>query len=119
MGVEFRAFVNKTCLAFKTQELSRETEARKHRLLKKIQQRSESQGTNQNGDSEADMAKADRRRPKPFSLQRYTFHALGDYADTIRRFGTTDSFSTEPVSNTGLCFYIPTLYSTCPQCREN
>jgi len=28
----------------------------------------------------------------------YKYHALGDYVDTIRRFGTTDSYSTQPVS---------------------
>ena len=36
---------------------------------------------------------------RKFNLRVYKYHALGDYAETIRRFGTTDSFSTEPVSN--------------------
>jgi hypothetical protein len=34
---------------------------------------------------------------KKFNLQTYKFHSLGDYADTIRRYGTTDSYSTERV----------------------
>ena len=37
------------------------------------------------------------RKPKQFSLRRYKYHALGDYVSTIRRYGTTDSYSTEPV----------------------
>jgi hypothetical protein len=38
------------------------------------------------------------RREKAFNLNTYKFHALGDYASTIRQFGTTDSYSTEMVS---------------------
>jgi hypothetical protein len=37
-------------------------------------------------------------REKAFNLNTYKFHALGDYAATIRQFGTTDSYSTEMVS---------------------
>jgi len=36
-------------------------------------------------------------REKTFNLNTYKFHALGDYAATIRQFGTTDSYSTEMV----------------------
>jgi len=38
--------------------------------------------------------------PKHKKLNRktYKYHALGDYPDTIRQFGITDSFSTQPVS---------------------
>jgi hypothetical protein len=38
------------------------------------------------------------RRKKTFNLNTYKAHALGDYVETIRRCGTTDSYSTEPVS---------------------
>jgi hypothetical protein len=37
------------------------------------------------------------RRRKTFNLSTYKLHSLGDYVATIRRFGTTDSYSTEPV----------------------
>ena len=37
------------------------------------------------------------RRPKTLNLNTYKYHALGDYTATIRRYGTTDSYSTEPV----------------------
>ncbi|KAG6905246.1 hypothetical protein DXG01_003988 [Tephrocybe rancida] len=35
------------------------------------------------------------RRPKTLNLNTYKFHSLGDVADTIRHYGTTDSYSTE------------------------
>jgi len=38
------------------------------------------------------------RQTKEFSLKTYKFHLLGDYCNTIRWFGTTDSYSTQPVS---------------------
>lgn len=38
------------------------------------------------------------RRKKTLNLNTYKAHALGDYVETIRRYGTTDSYSTEPVS---------------------
>jgi hypothetical protein len=37
------------------------------------------------------------RRSKTFNLNTYKIHALGDYVATIRQYGTTDSYSTEPV----------------------
>lgn len=43
-------------------------------------------------------------RIRTFNLLTYKIHALGDYASTIRMFGTTDSYSTQIVS----CVYILT-----------
>jgi hypothetical protein len=37
-------------------------------------------------------------RIKKFTLNTYKYHACGDYPNTIRRYGTTDSYSTEIVS---------------------
>lgn len=42
--------------------------------------------------------KAGRRRCT-FNMETYKTHALGDYARTIMHFGTTDSYSTQIVSN--------------------
>lgn len=86
IGTAFRAFTAKTCAAFKTRELRREKEARQRRQQKK------------DGASESTPSSSV-SRPKTFNIQIYKFHALGDYADTICTFGTSDSFSTEPVSN--------------------
>ena len=38
------------------------------------------------------------RRAKTLNLNTYKHHVLGDYANTIRRYGTTDSYSTESAS---------------------
>lgn len=38
------------------------------------------------------------RRRKILNINTYKYHSLGDYAATIRRIGTTDSYSTESVS---------------------
>jgi hypothetical protein len=38
------------------------------------------------------------RKKKGVNLQTYKFHSLGDYAQFIRLFGGTDSFSTQTVS---------------------
>ena len=38
------------------------------------------------------------RKTKTFNLQTYKLHALGDYVEQIRLYGTTDSYSTQPVS---------------------
>jgi len=37
------------------------------------------------------------RQLKEFNLKTYKFHILGDYCSTIWHFGTTDSYSTQPV----------------------
>jgi hypothetical protein len=99
IGAEFRDFANKTCPAFNTRELAREVEARKRRHEKK------SQGRTQAGDAACHSFPVEQTsdamgpRPMKFTLLTYKFHALGDYANTIRQFGTTDSYSTESVSS--------------------
>jgi hypothetical protein len=37
--------------------------------------------------------------PKVLNLNTFKFHSLGDYADTIEAYGTSDSFSTKLVSD--------------------
>ena len=38
-------------------------------------------------------------KTKIFNLSTYKWHALGDYVNTIRRYGTTDNYSTQTVSH--------------------
>lgn len=80
LGNSFRLFVEKTCAAFQTRELERERVAR------------------QRSQAKTAVQKASLRKPKQLNLKTYKFHSLGDYVETIRRFGTTDSYSTQPVS---------------------
>jgi hypothetical protein len=92
LGAKIRAFTDTTCPSFDTKELPREIASRERRVLHAAQKQPKLQASH----SIKDVARA---RPKTFSLRRYTYHSFGDYADLIRQFGTSDSFSTEPVSN--------------------
>ena len=88
LGNRMRKFQAKTCAAFKTRELERERVAQMRRQEKK----SATAKTKPNSQTHSSA-----RQPREFNLKTYKFHALGDYCSTIRRFGTTDSYSTQPV----------------------
>lgn len=96
-GTRVRAFQEKTCAAFSTHELEREKAARRRRQDKV---KKASAGTNSKVTTETNsqpQKSSSGRQPKQFNLKTYKYHALGDYSYTIRRFGTTDSYSTQPV----------------------
>ena len=80
LTTQLRRFVKVTCAAFETKELPVEAAARRQREEK-------TQAKNLNSS-----------RPKGFNLLTYKVHALGDYVQTIRLFGTTDSYTTQIVS---------------------
>ncbi|KIK17395.1 hypothetical protein PISMIDRAFT_111536, partial [Pisolithus microcarpus 441] len=84
LGQQLRKFKEFTCTTFQTTELPSEAAA---------WQRAR--------EAKADSMSAPcsgMRRPKTFNLSTYKMHALGDYADTIRMFGMTDSYTTQIVS---------------------
>ena len=95
VGQQFREFKASVCAAYTTHELSWEVEARTRRQLK--------QAAKQNGvridkqRAPAGTALNNVKRTKVFNIQTYKFHALGDYVSTIRQYGTSDSYSSEPV----------------------
>ena len=80
LGKALREFKTKTCSMFATQELQREVNAWNHKQAKK-----------------STVVKAS-HKPKEFNMNTYKYHALGDITNTIREYGTTESYSTEPVS---------------------
>ena len=83
-------FQAKTCSAFATHKLERERAAQIRRQEKKMAT---------TGPANSDPQKRNSvRQTKEFSLKTYKFHSLGDYCNTIWRFGMTDSYSTQPVS---------------------
>jgi hypothetical protein len=55
---------------------------------------------------------------KTFNLTTYKLHSLGDYVKTIRHYGTTDSFSTEPVHCVTIFFFIQ-MTDVLPTLRVN
>lgn len=89
IGSALRHFATSTCSAFTTKELRREVAARQCRAMKQNVGRS---ATNCMPTTEQSGA-----RPKSFNVNTIKNHFLGDYANQIRRLGTTDSYSTEPV----------------------
>jgi hypothetical protein len=80
LGDHLREFERKVCPAFLTRELPREAAARQRRGAK----------DNARKPAAAKLAS--------FNISTYKVHALGDYVESIRQFGSTDSYSTEPVS---------------------
>jgi hypothetical protein len=81
LGNAFRHFSADVCPTYNTKELPREAEARRRRR--------------QHADSTKKAEPSDRGPSKKmFNLQTYKYHSLDDYSRTIRRFGTTDSYST-------------------------
>jgi hypothetical protein len=122
LGVKLRAFQQKTCTAFKTRELRREADARicrQNKITKSskpirtptqsvsapnIEPSHMSASTSTSARPKVAHSNESRqsttRLPKTLNLNTYKLHALGDYTDTIWRYGTTDSYSTEPVRAT-------------------
>jgi hypothetical protein len=82
-GRLMRCFREVTCSQFQTKELPREVAA---------QRRAQARGPTTEPRSIPGP-----RRPKTLNLLTPKFHALGDYVQTIKTFGTTDSFSTQVV----------------------
>ena len=88
LGRELCTFSAHTCPTFLTHELKCETERQLHRQQ---QLQSHTQCLSSQGPSISS------RQPKTFNLQTYKLHALSDYVSSIRRYGTTDSYSTQLV----------------------
>ena len=108
LGAQFRAFAEKTCSGFDTVELKREKEARQRRQMKRSEKQKAKNASNREAQNilATDLAAGSSsketkwgRHKKKFNLKSYKYHSLGDYTDMIRRYGTSDSFSTEPVGS--------------------
>jgi hypothetical protein len=126
LGNSLQGFQEKTCTMFQTRELERERAARRRRQEKNTAnggarpapatssnapttanriagptyppstEESTNAANDKPGPTPPTVSSA--RKPKYLNLNTYTYHALGDYAKTIQHFGTTDSYSTQPVS---------------------
>lgn len=107
LGNLLRNFQSKTCTAYATHELKREMAARIRKATKgysagkltttgpNIKNTEIGHPTNKkvNNKTKKDM----KRQYKTLNLNTYKDHSLGDYVETIRQYGTTDSYSTELV----------------------
>jgi len=97
LGKAFRHFDTKVCSAYGTKELPKETEARRRR-------RHAADPTGNAKTTDGGPLK------KTFNLQTYKYHSLGDYSRTIRRLGTTDSYSTSTVRIVRVAFQAVSLW---------
>ena len=99
---QIRRFQSYTCNFFDTWELPQEEAARSRRQQKK-------KSTNLLNPSPLVPAPATPSagtKKKLFNLILIKLHALGDYVKTIKTFGTTDSYSTQPVWITMFLLYL-------------
>ena len=87
LGSQFHEFHDRICPQFQTRELPCEVAAHQRHRSK--------QNHHSGGNSAAQFSKDPCQ--KTFNLDTYKYHSLGDYTSTIRRFGTTDSYSTTMV----------------------
>ncbi|KAJ8508258.1 hypothetical protein ONZ45_g9450 [Pleurotus djamor] len=87
LGRLMRDFERTTCTQFNTVELPREVNARVRRQAAGAAAPAQARTT------QASASAA--RKSKKLNLNIYKYHALGDYAATIREYGTTDSYSTQ------------------------
>ena len=97
LGQRLRQFQATTCDAYNTYELPSEEAARGRRTAAtRVKKRHDAPS-----EDVENLAKGGKtqRRPKVFNLSTYKVHALGDYTQAIRLFGTTDGFTTRVVSN--------------------
>jgi hypothetical protein len=92
-GKQIRRFQSHTCSFFDTRELPQEEAARSRHQKKK--KRSINPSPLAPAPSTATPSAGTKK--KLFNLVLIKLHALGDYVKTIKTFGTTDSYSTQPV----------------------
>jgi hypothetical protein len=115
VGQKLRDFKATVCSAYVTHELRQEVEARTRRSAKRAVTQIGKHSSSGDRAAESHSSPKNAQRTKTFNLQTYKFHALGDYVSTIRRYGTSDSYSSEPVSP--IYFIINTLLTN--YCRVN
>ena len=89
-GKELHRFIVKMCNNFSTKPLPKESEAHTCRKAK-AQSKAAPAVSNEAAKKPAD------KKQKLFNPNTYKLHAMGDYVEHIRRFGTTDSYSTQRV----------------------
>jgi len=84
LGEQLHYFLKTTCEAFPTKETPSEVASRARCNAQKVN----SSGSGSTG-----------AQQRGLNLSTYKLHALGHYPETIRHFGTTESYSTQTVSN--------------------
>jgi len=84
LGHQLRFFSTEICSNYDTLELPKEARARRRRKSKK-------------SPTELDETQGTAQHRVAYNMDTYKHHALGDYVQAIKTYGTCDSYSTEPV----------------------
>ncbi|KAI9057374.1 hypothetical protein FKP32DRAFT_1551893, partial [Trametes sanguinea] len=90
LGRQMRLFLRDVCSSYDTRELPKETTARARRKAATQAKSSSVAGT-----SRAPVLPALSVKRKTLNLSTYKFHRLADYPRCIRRWGTTDNYTTQ------------------------
>jgi hypothetical protein len=84
-----RHFATVICPRYTTKELPQEVRARITRQ--------QAQATHCGGEASNAMSSSGSGKAKRFNMSMYKMHCIADYLDAIRKYGTTDSYSTQTV----------------------
>lgn len=109
LGEVLRHFQQNICMAYETKELKREVKARTRKTTKKTNK--SASGTHAASaalpaqEVASGPSKVTGKLRKTLNLNTYKDHSLGDYVESIRRYGTVDSYSTEMVNQ--ILVFIP------------
>jgi hypothetical protein len=95
LGDQVRTFITKVCSRFETVDTPREAGARARRQA--VNTTGDTSRLAKSGKGKATVNTGNRQR-RYFNPATYKFHALADYALTIRRFGTIDNYNTQSIS---------------------
>ena len=100
LGVALRKFQSTICAEFETRDLPSEEAARGRRKAAKAKAKAPmpSKGKGKARETELPIGKTKKKSTlRVFNFSCYKPHSLGDYAKTIRLFGTSDGYSTQSV----------------------
>ncbi|KAF9032741.1 hypothetical protein BJ165DRAFT_1357712, partial [Panaeolus papilionaceus] len=98
LGKALREFRDTTCAHFTTLELPKEAAARVRReIAASVGAPGQEVITNSETLASPESRNRNSRRAKTLNLQTIKMHFLGDYAEHVRLFGTSDSYSTQLV----------------------
>jgi hypothetical protein len=95
LGSQLHRYANKVCSQYETKKLPGEAAACYRRQATKVKKITSA--LQQPNPSSTRSKSRKGSNFKPFNLETYKIHALGDYADHIEQFGPTDCFTTQQV----------------------
>ena len=99
LGYDLWHFESVTCEAFNMWELPSEEAARGQQTAALANKQGLSRGCVARSSDVTSITPKKRKRKRKFNLSTYKLHALGDYAEAIRAYGTTDNYNTQLVSD--------------------